>query len=439
MPISDLERLFGGLSLNLEIEPVERVERMDPDQIKAIIEAAVSSALAIQKADFNRRLQAVTDQLQAARVQAPEARAYEAVTLDRTVQCDEALDAVKTLPEFNGAQEQYVSWRQAAKAAYKLYEGFVGSSKHYQAVLIIRNKIRGPADSLLASFNTVLNFEAIINRLDFTYSDKRPIHLLEQELATLRQGGLSINNFYEEVEKKLTLLTNKTIMSQDAAQAQYINEKYRADALRVFVSGLRRGLTDTLFAAQPADLPSALALAQEIEANHDRHDFATNYARALENKPQNRIKYKQGAQNEPDHYKRQSKNPFYTNNQGNHQTGGIRSQDKVEMMDVDPSSSKFRQPTAFQKQQGHNPGLPATANPNNGHQQGAYKRPAGSQRFSDQRRQRVDHLAQVDEQQYEQLASEAVAEIDEDNGAGYDSDTVNFLGENPCSRSSDEQ
>ncbi|KAH8310023.1 hypothetical protein KR059_010499, partial [Drosophila kikkawai] len=103
-------------------------------------------------------------------------------------------------------------------------------------------------------------------------------------LTTLRQGQMSITQFYEEVEKKLTLLTNKTTMTYEADHARYMNDKHRADALRVFISGLKRNLTDVLFAAQPRDLPTALAMAQEIEANHERHAFASQYAKSIEEK-----------------------------------------------------------------------------------------------------------------------------------------------------------
>lgn len=95
----------------------------------------------------------------------------------------------------------------------------------------------------------------------------------------LRQGHLSIVDFYDEVEIKLT---NKAIMTQNSSQAQYANEKYRADALRTFISGQRRNLTDVLYSSKPEDLPTALAMALEIEANHDRHSFASNYAKTIE-------------------------------------------------------------------------------------------------------------------------------------------------------------
>jgi len=79
----------------------------------------------------------------------------------------------------------------------------------------MRNKIRGNADAVLASFNTGLNFEAIVARLDFTYADKTPVRLIQQKLDTMRQGELSLNKYYDEIEKKLTLLNNKTLMSHE--------------------------------------------------------------------------------------------------------------------------------------------------------------------------------------------------------------------------------
>jgi len=79
---------------------------------------------------------------------------------------------MKSLPDFEGKNKTYVSWRKAEHKAYKVYEKYGGSSKHYQALGILRNKIKGSADMVLSSFDTPLNFKAIINRLDFTYADK---------------------------------------------------------------------------------------------------------------------------------------------------------------------------------------------------------------------------------------------------------------------------
>jgi len=58
-----------------------------------------------------------------------------------------------------------------------VYEKYDGSSKHYKALGILRNKIKGSADMVLSSFDTPLNLKAIINRLDFTYADKNLMYI----------------------------------------------------------------------------------------------------------------------------------------------------------------------------------------------------------------------------------------------------------------------
>jgi len=80
------------------------------------------------------------------------------------------------------------------------YEVFKPFLEHNQAVAITRHKIWGSADAVLASFNTVLNFKAIIDRLDFTYADKKPIQVIQQEL-NLMQGDMPLAKYYDEVEK----------------------------------------------------------------------------------------------------------------------------------------------------------------------------------------------------------------------------------------------
>jgi len=239
---------------------------------------------------------------------------YYRTDINRDIVCNEPLDAVKCLPEFAGTQETYVSWRQAAVGAYYIFKNFEGSSRHYQAVIIISSKIRGPADAVLSSFGTVLNFDAIINRLDFTYSDKRTMHVIEQEMGTLRQGNLSLLQYYDEVERKLTLLTDKATISYEASAAQVLCEKFRDDALCVFISGLKRSLTDVLFSAKPKDMPSALALAQEVESNHERYTFASSFAKSQKDRDKKLFPKAQERQQANPHANPQpgtSKNPYF--------------------------------------------------------------------------------------------------------------------------------
>lgn len=412
--IESLLKRFESLDL---IEDLEMT--ITPDQLKAIVESAVSSALVVQERQFEVKLEELGKRVTELSVNVPEVEKYEDAVIRGDVLCRETLDIVKSLPEFEGKHETYVSWRKAAHTAYGVYEKYNGSSTHFQALGIIRNKIRGPADMILASFDTPLNFKAIINRLDFTYADKRPIYLIEQEMSTLRQGNLTLLEYYDEVERKLTLLTNKTIMNYDSDLAASLNEKYRMDALRVFISGAKKSLSDILFSAKPKDLPSALALAQEVESNHVRYNFASNYAKSMEEKTQQKFFTKNARV--ANNNNTQGKNPYYDRRQDSPK----EQKQEVEPMDID--SSRFRQPQKINNQWQAQPNInvrPAIKRPN-----------SGATRLTGLKQQRVNHMAHerndhVDHN-YQYEADTEVSNI-ENEGSEYDQ--INFLAKTPCSR-----
>jgi len=48
------------------------------------------------------------------------------------------------------------------------------------------------------------------------------MHVIEQDKSTLRQGNnMSLLQYYDEIEKKLTLLTNKAHMSHEPSTHRY--------------------------------------------------------------------------------------------------------------------------------------------------------------------------------------------------------------------------
>jgi len=90
-------------------------------------------------------------------------------------------------------------------------------------------------------------------------------------------------------------------------------------------------------------------------------------------------------------------------------------------MDVDPSLSRMLKPSQ----------APAYQN----------RKPVASDR-SGPHKQRVHHVAQSAgdaEVTYTTAAWSAAQEINDDAFCEYDSDVINFLGENPCYQSSDEE
>jgi len=62
------------------------------------------------------------------------------------------------------------------------------SERFYSVLSILRNKKTGMANDALTNNAMLLNFDAIMARLDFVFDDKRPIRIIEQELSALSQG-----------------------------------------------------------------------------------------------------------------------------------------------------------------------------------------------------------------------------------------------------------
>lgn len=236
-----------------------------PKRFDPLEESSISSELIrIQKARIERlRLSQQFMNNMETVIDLPRGEFYENVVCNKA--SDMSLDVVNSLPDFDGEQKYYASWRSAAHTAYEML--LQGSSIQFQAVAIIRNKVIGPANMLLFSYDTPLNFRAIIKRLDSMYADKRPLHLMERELFNLRQENMTLLDFYDELLKKHTFIKNKIIMTYDDKKTQGIIKISNMDALRVFILNTRSRISDILLHFNPKDLPNALAIAVQVDAN----------------------------------------------------------------------------------------------------------------------------------------------------------------------------
>lgn len=191
---------------------------------------------------------------------------------------DISLEMFKSLPEFNGDRTRYTSWRNSAMNVMKIFKDNHDKPKYFEALSIVRNKITGMASEALTNYNTVFNFDAIISRLDHTYADKRPTYIIEQELIVLQQKSLTVEEFYDEVNKKLNVLINKINMTHKSRGiAEAMVKDASEKALRTFVTGLTGNLGSILYASHPASLPDAYAKLQTIVNDQERIKFANQF------------------------------------------------------------------------------------------------------------------------------------------------------------------
>jgi len=75
---------------------------------------------------------------------------------------------------------------------------------------------------------------------------------------------VTVTEYYNEDNKKMTLLINKTIMTygKDNLITKKTNEIIRSNALRIFISGLNGSISETIFSLNTPDLHNALAKVQ---------------------------------------------------------------------------------------------------------------------------------------------------------------------------------
>lgn len=255
------------------------------------IELLVEEIGKVNLNDNTAKMETVVEQIKM--MQAQIASMQEQVTaLDQTTKVEEykevqvvlgdlkdvSLEMFKSLPEFNGDRTRYTSWRNSAMNVMKIFKDNHDKPKYFEALNIVRNKVTGMASEALTNYNTVFNFDAIISRLDHTYADKRPTYIIEQELIVLQQKSLSIEEFYDEVNKKLNVLINKINMTHKSRGiAEAMVKDASEKALRTFVTGLTGNLGSILYASHPASLPDAYAKLQTIVNDQERIKFANQF------------------------------------------------------------------------------------------------------------------------------------------------------------------
>lgn len=208
------------------------------------------------------------------------------------------LDAFKVIHEFNGDKKVYRSWRTQVEKLMQQIEDFKTHPKYAAALAIIRAKITGPASDILINNNTALNIDAIIDRLDFSYADQRPLYVIEAEMTNIGQGNKTLQEFYDAINQALNMVLTKITMSykEKAAQQSLIAESQNK-AIRTFITGLNSSLMrTTLYSNAPKSLSQAMAIAQTIQYDNQHlqldHHYKTSEQQRFMKKPVNDMKPK---------------------------------------------------------------------------------------------------------------------------------------------------
>ena len=128
---------------------------------------------------------------------------------DNVGQFDKIPDIVKCIREFSVRRDDFASWKKSVDRILYQYESVRGSQKYFAILNVIRNKIIGEADIGLESYSTPLDWNEISKCLTSHYADRRHIGTLEFQMASMMQGNLPVQQFYQKVYYHLSLILNK--------------------------------------------------------------------------------------------------------------------------------------------------------------------------------------------------------------------------------------
>lgn len=251
------------------------------------------------------------------------------------------LDSYRSIPEFSGDKNQYRSWREQVTRRMRLIENLKTHPKYEAALGIIRAKISGIASDILINNNTAYNIDAIIDRLDFSYSDQRPLYVVESELTSLKQMNKSLQEFYDAVNQALNTVISKIVMTYkiDSEQKSLITETQQK-AIRTFIMGLSSPMMRvTLYRHAPKTLAKAFAIAQTV--------YYDNQYLQLDRNRESQKCYvnKQQIQHKPD-FKYNFENP--------RQKFQPKMNDKPEQMEIE-TSNRFKQSTNWRRPEQQTP------------------------------------------------------------------------------------
>lgn len=147
---------------------------------------------------------------------------------------------------------------------------------------------------MLTNHNTIFNFDAIRNRLDYTYADQRPLYILQDEVKRFMQGkhnlSREIREFHDNVNKALTLITSKISMSNDSQEViDVMTKEATQEAVRVFKDGINNSyIRSTLYRNPIKDLELAFAVARTIEHDDEHRKLRLSYSQQNTHPPNNK-------------------------------------------------------------------------------------------------------------------------------------------------------
>lgn len=149
------------------------------------------------------------------------------------------------LKTFDGDLNELSQWLKNAETVFNIFNRDLTSyekrNRLHLVCMTIRNKIIGKANDVLVTYRTNNNFHLIKKTLLHHYSDKRDLQTLDYLLMNCEQRGRPIDEYYNQVNKLLSLIANHITTNpkyQHPEAMKVMLETYTNKAIEAFTRGL---------------------------------------------------------------------------------------------------------------------------------------------------------------------------------------------------------
>ena len=186
-------------------------------------------------------------------------------------------DIIKLVPGYDGDVKNLPAWIASVDQKLQCALNSVPQSDKDSALLIwtsvIRDKITGEANETLINNNSPCDWAVIKQTLKDRFADKRDLSTILSKIPYLRQGHLSVEEFYQNCDAILSDIRAKVSLDDNLKLcASSIMDTYEAMLVNAFIDGLYDPISALTRTSKPSSLLSAYqhALDQDNAAKRQK-------------------------------------------------------------------------------------------------------------------------------------------------------------------------
>lgn len=187
-------------------------------------------------------------------------------------------DPIKNIPHFSGNRRETLAWVEDTQQTLDLFEDYKDEPSYKQIMRVVRSKIIGEAREVLIASGNPKEWDEIKEVILNSFGDKRDITSHIQSLFYVKQGKLSLTEYFQKMKSIDTAIKSSAAQMDDYKESmEAVNKLISLMSLTRYVDGLNG---EQLSMYVRSYRPTSLEEAHDITMQHSN----ATYRQKLENR-----------------------------------------------------------------------------------------------------------------------------------------------------------